>query len=175
METGTSDKIYQETFDGIEFFYRDTTLPDELISKYTAGQIIMERGFVDMSHKSGGIAGNLRYLVATAHGKDISKLSPDASRYGHVILSNNAVFKVLDIIRKNRKTQILLLEIPSNAIDLFTHVTADFEKVLITNAREIFEHMLPLPVSHELNTLDWRERTEFPIGMDSSGDFFYKG
>lgn len=172
METSSSEKIYQQTFDGIELFYRDTTLSEELISRYTTGQIIMERGFVDMTFKFGGIAGNLRYVIASAHGRDISKMSPDAAQYGHVVLSNNSFFKVLDIVRKNSKTQILLLEILPETLEFFTKSTADFENILIINTRENFENNSHLPVLAELNTLDWRERTEFPLGMDSEGVFF---
>lgn len=172
MDTNSSEKIYQDTFDGIVLYYRDTTLTEELISKYKAGQIIMERGFVDMTFKFGGIAGNLRYVIASKHGNDLSKLSPDAAQYGHVVLSNNSYFKVLDVVRKNNKTQILLLEILPDSIEYFTKNTPDFENILITNTRENFEMNSHLQVLPELNTLDWRERTEFPLGMDGEGVFF---
>ena len=67
---------------------------------------------------------------------------------------------------------LLLLEILPDSIEYFTKNTPDFENILITNTRENFEMNSHLQVLPELNTLDWRERTEFPLGMDGEGVFF---
>ena len=61
MNNKQIEEIYNQTFGGRTLFYRDTTLPDHLISKYTVGQILTERGFTDMSYRGGGISTNLRY------------------------------------------------------------------------------------------------------------------
>jgi len=53
-----SDKIHRETFEDLAFFYRDTSLKEELISKYKTDLIINELGFCDMTYKAGGLTGN---------------------------------------------------------------------------------------------------------------------
>ena len=60
MKNARLKAIYNETFSGLKLFYRDTTLPDNLILNYKVGQIIQEKGFTDMSSLGGGLDGNLR-------------------------------------------------------------------------------------------------------------------
>ena len=72
--------MYHETSSGLKLFYRDTNLPENLILNYKVGQIIQEKGFTDMSSIGGGISGNLRYLIASAHAKDLSKFNPDSAK-----------------------------------------------------------------------------------------------
>src|SRR5689334_25221514 len=104
MDNKQIEEIYNQTFGGLTLFYRDTTLSEDLISKYRVGQILNERGFTDMSYKGGGLASNLRYLIASAHAKDISAISPDSAIFGHVVLRSNAWFKLLDIYKIGDKT-----------------------------------------------------------------------
>lgn len=84
--------IYNETFSGLKLFYRDTNLSEDLILKYKVGQIIQEKGFTDMSSLGGGLSGNLRFLVASAHPKDLSKFNPDSAKIGHFLLDSIAYF-----------------------------------------------------------------------------------
>ncbi|MBZ0244226.1 MAG: hypothetical protein K8F24_13485, partial [Bacteroidales bacterium] len=119
MDNEQIEEIYNQTFPGLRFFYRDTNLSENLISKYAVGQILTERGFTDMSFKCGGTATNCRYLIASANAKDVSAINPDAAKFGHVLLSANAFFKVLDIYKIGNKTQIFILEIPETAVDFF--------------------------------------------------------
>ena len=103
-----SNNIHRETFKDLAFLYRDTTLKKELISKYKIGSIINEKGFCDMSFKAGGLTGNLRFLIATNNGRDISQINPDILAYGFILLQSDSFFKILDVYRLNDKTQILL-------------------------------------------------------------------
>ena len=103
--------IMNSTFGGLTIFCRDAELDESLISKYQPNQIIMERGFTDVSHKIGGISKNCRFLVASSKGKDLSMFSPNPE-FGHITIHSKAFFKVLDIQKENGKTQILLLNIP---------------------------------------------------------------
>jgi hypothetical protein len=75
MDNKKVEEIYNQTFAGLTLFYRDTTLSETLISKYHVGQILTERGFTDMSYKGGGLATNFRYLIASAHAKDLDRKS----------------------------------------------------------------------------------------------------
>jgi len=173
VENKQIEEIYNQTFSGLALFYRDTTLSENLISKYSIGQILTERGFTDMSYLGGGLTTNLRYLIASAHAKDLSAISPESAASGHVILKSNTFFKVLDIYKIGEKTQIFLLEIPENTVDFFSGTTSDIEADITKKAKESFELKMNSAPIAELQTLDWKERTQFPIGMNDKGEFFY--
>lgn len=128
MDTKQIEKIYNQTFSGLTLFYRDTELPESLISKYEVGQILQERGFTDMSYKGGGLTSNFRYLIASAHARDVSAINPDSAEYGHVMLQDNSCFKVLDIYKIGDKTQVFLLEIPENTTEFFKTHSSSVER-----------------------------------------------
>ena len=126
-----------------------------------------------MSFKGGGLMTNFRYLIASAHAKDLSTLDSESALWGHVVLTSNSFFKVLDIYKIGEKTQIFLLEIPESAVDFFTSATSNIETDIIKKAKESFDTKVNSAPIAELQTLDWKERTEFPIGMNDKGEFFY--
>lgn len=165
--------IYNQTFGGLTLFYRDTTLSEGLISKYKIGQILMERGFTDMSFKGGGISTNCRYLIASAFGKDVSSIMPDTAVFGHAMLGSGAYFKVLDIYKIGEKSQIFLLNIPENATEFFSKATSSVENDIVLKARESFDSKINAEPIAELKKNDWIDRTKFPIGMNEKGAFFY--
>ena len=171
MDNIEFDEIYNQTFSGLTLFYRDTTLAEDLILKYKAGQIIVERGFIDMSFKGNGLETNLRYLIASSNATDLS-FFPESEKWGHILLPAKCFFKVLDIYKIGDKTQIFLLEIPASAVPFFANADTNIEEEIIEKARKSFEekvNAIPIP---ELQTPEWRKRTEFPIGMNDKGDFF---
>jgi hypothetical protein len=173
MKNARLKAIYNETFSGLKLFYRDTDLPDNLISNYKAGQIIQEKGFTDMSSMGGGLSGNTRYLIASAHPKDLSKFNPDSAKIGHFLLDTIAYFKVLDIQKIENKTQIFLLNIPDNSISLFKNSSSNLEEEIIEKARKKFSDKINLPLVTELQTEKWKERTKSPIGIDENGQLFF--
>lgn len=173
MDTKQIEEIFNQTFSGLTLFYRDTTLAENLIEKYQVGQILTERGFTDMSYKGGGLATNFRYLIASANAKDLPASDPASARFGHVVLSPDAFFKVLDIYKIGDKTQVFLLEIPSTAVDFFASATTNVEEDITKKARESFDTKSKAEPIAELQTLEWKERTEFPIGMNDKGGFFF--
>jgi len=72
----------------------------------------------------------------------------------------------------------------SNARDLsafnpdskqFGHVllTSNIENNITKKAREGFDTTINSEPIPELQTQDWKDRTEFPIGMNENGEFFY--
>jgi len=165
--------IYNETFSGLKLFYRDTDLPDNIISNYKIGQIIQEKGFTDMSSMGGGLSGNIRYLIASAHPKDLSKFNPDSAKIGHFLLDTIAYFKVLDIQKIENKTQVFLLNIPDNSISLFKNSSSNLEEEIIEKARKKFKDKIHSPLVTALQTADWRERTKSPLGMNDTGELFF--
>jgi hypothetical protein len=165
--------IYNETFSGLKLFYRDTNLPEDLISNYKVGQIIQEKGFTDMSTLGGGLSGNFRYLIASANAKDLSIFNPDSAKIGHYLLDTIAYFKVLDIQRIEDKTQVFLLNIPDNSLTLFKNSSSNLEEEITEKAREKFITKRNLPLIPELQTNDWKERTKTPIGMNDNGEMFF--
>jgi hypothetical protein len=173
MKNARLKAMYNETFSDLKLFYRDTNLSDELISKYKIGQIIQERGFTDMSSIGGGVYGNVRYLIASADAKDISRFNPDSAKNGHFLLGSIAYFKVLDIQKIENKTQVFLLNIPDNSISLFKNSSSNLEEEIIENARKKFSKKIDLPLIPELQTEDWKLRTKAPIGMDEDGELFF--
>lgn len=174
MDNKQIEEIYNQTFSGLTLFYRDTTLSENLILKYQVGQILTERGFTDMSYKGGGLATNFRYLIASANARDLSAFNQDTKQFGHVLLSSNAFFKVLDIYKIGDKTQVFLLEIPATAVDFFATATSSVEEDITKKARESFDTKINAEPIAELQTNEWKERTEFPIGMNDKGEFFYQ-
>lgn len=173
MKNARLKAIYNETFSDLKLFYRDTNLSDDLISKYKIGQIIQERGFTDMTSIGGGLYDNVRYLIASADAKDISKFNPDSAKIGHFLLGSIAYFKVLDIQRIENKTQIFLLNIPDNSLSLFKNSSSNLEEEITENARKKFIKKINLPLIPELQTEDWKLRTKNPIGMSDSGELFF--
>ncbi|MFB3389958.1 hypothetical protein [Flavobacterium sp. LAR06] len=173
MKNARLKAIYNETFSGLKLFYRDTDLPDNLISNYKIGQIIQEKGFTDMSSLGGGLSGNIRYLIASAHPKDLSKFNPDSAKIGHFLLDTIAYFKVLDIQKIENKTQIFLLNIPDNSISLFKNSSSNLEEEITEKARKKFNDKIHSPLITVLQTADWKERTKSPLGMSDTGELFF--
>ena len=174
MDNKQIEEIFNQTFGGLTLFYRDTTLSENLISKYHVGQILTERGFTDMTFKGGGLATNFRYLIASANGKDLSAINPNSAQFGHILLSSNAFFKVLDIYKIGKKTQVFLLEIPETTLDFFASATSNIEDDITKKARESFEIKIDAEPIPEIQTQGWRERTEFRMGLNDKGELFYQ-
>ncbi|MCP2028144.1 hypothetical protein L1276_003312 [Flavobacterium sp. HSC-32F16] len=173
MKNARLKAIYNETFSNLKLFYRDTTLPENLISNYKVGQIIQEKGFTDMTSIGGGLSGNFRYLIASAHAKDLSKFNPDSAKTGHFLLDTIAYFKVLDIYRIGDKTQVFLLNIPDNSLSLFKNSSSNLEEEITEKARKKFNDKNSSSLVLELQTENWKERTQSPIGMNNNGEFFF--
>ncbi|MBZ4037385.1 hypothetical protein K6T82_21675 [Flavobacterium sp. 17A] len=173
MKSTRLKTMYNETFSGLKLFYRDTNLSENLISNYRIGQIIQEKGFTDMTSIGGGLSGNLRYLIASAHAKDLSKFNPDSGKIGHFLLDSIAYFKVLDIQRIGDKTQVFLLNIPDISISLFKNSTSNLEEEIIEKAQKRFREKIDTPLIPELQTENWKERTKLPLGMDENGILFF--
>lgn len=173
MKSTRLKTIYHETFSGLKLFYRDTNLPENLISNYKVGQIIQEKGFTDMTSMGGGLSGNFRYLIASAHAKDLSKFNPDSAKIGHFLLDTIAYFKVLDIYKIGDKTQVFILNIPDNSLSLFKNSSSNLEEEITEKARKKFSSKVNSALIEELQTENWKERTKSPLGMSDNGELFF--
>lgn len=131
-----------------------------------------ERGITAITYKDGGLVTNCLYLIASANAKDLSAFNPDSKQFGQVLLTSNVFFKVLDIYKIGNKTQIFLLEIPA-AVNFFANVTSNIENDLTKKAREDFDTKINSEPIPELQTQDWKDSTEYPIGMNEKREFFY--
>ncbi len=172
MENKQIEAIINATFPGLMFFCRDLDLDEQLIAKYKPDQILMERGFTDMSQKLGGLAKNCRYLIASANAKNAGLFNPDAAEFGHAMLQSNSFFKVLDIQKQNGKTQILLLHIPEEGVELFVRSKISVEEEIIEKGIASFQDNVGADPVAELQAPDWLKRTSPPIGMNDEGVFF---
>ncbi len=171
MNNEEIQEVMNSTFSGLAIFCRDLDLEENLVSKYAVGQIIMERGFTDLTHRVGGMSKNCRYLVASSNGKDLSMFSPNPE-FGHIVLQSNAYFKVLDIQKENGKTQILLLNIPEEGVSIFASSKINIEDQIIEKGIEIFNNEKTSDPIVDLQSSEWIERTSFPLGMSKEGVFF---
>lgn len=163
--------IMDSTFKKLAIYCRDLELSEDLMAKYQPNQILMERGFTDVSHKISGFGKNCRYLIASSKGKDLSMFSQNPA-LGHVVIPSGAYFKVLDIRKENDKTQILLLHIPKEGVSMFRDTNVDVEGRIIKKGIEIFKKCMEFEPLQELQAKDWIDRTSFPIGMNQEGVFF---
>jgi hypothetical protein len=173
MDNKKIEELFNKTFSGLTLFYRDTELPDHLKELYQVGQILLERGMTDMTWKGGGLATNFRYLIASSFGKDLSMFNPDAGKFGLIVLTPNSYFKVLDIYKHNGKTQVFLLNIPGEGIDVFKSAKTNIEEEIIAKARQSFDEKVDAEPLSELQHEEWLDRTSFPIGMNEKGEFFH--
>ncbi|MEZ5040027.1 MAG: hypothetical protein R2828_09045 [Saprospiraceae bacterium] len=172
MENQAIEEILNETFAGLTLYCRDAAIEAHLWSKYEVNQIIMERGFTDVTYKIGGFTKNCRYLIASSKGKDLSIFNPNAKILGHIVLQANSYFKVLSIQHQADKTQILLLNIPKKGVAFFNQATINLEDQIILEAEAQFKQHIEAAPIPALQSPDWIARTAFPIGMDNEGLFF---
>jgi hypothetical protein len=163
--------IMNATFGRLSMFCRDLELDESLIAKYRPNQIIMERGFTDLSSKVGGMGTNCRYLVASSSGRDLSMFSQQPE-LGHIVIQSSAFYKVLHIHKENGKTQILLLHIPKEGVPIFSKSKINLEDQIIEKGIEVFNRTLHAKPVAALQSKDWLERTSFPLGMTQEGVLF---
>tara|TARA_R110002033_G_C3887959_1_gene238557 strand:- start:58 stop:597 length:540 start_codon:yes stop_codon:yes gene_type:complete len=165
--------IMNTTFGNLVFFCRDLDLDEKHISQYQAGQILEEKAFSDVSYKIGGMVQNCRYLIASSNWRDLSNFNPDLE-LGHAVIQSGSLFKVLDVQKENGKTQILLLNIPREGVEIFCNSEIDLENNITEKGIEIFSKNLAAAPVEELQSYDWIERTSFPLGMNKQGELFMK-
>ncbi|CAF1268203.1 unnamed protein product [Didymodactylos carnosus] len=166
---------YNQTYPGVTFYYRDADISHTLLSKYTVNQILKEPRPVDMSSMGGKLVKNTRYLIASNMATKSTDLGAQETRVRHLLV--NSYFKILSIIKRTKEdqTQLLLLHIPSDCINIFKTCISNLDKYVISKGLQSFNEKQTLKPIPQLQTKQWCDRTAFPIGMSSNGDFFYCG
>ncbi|WP_430409936.1 hypothetical protein [Kordia sp.] len=172
MEHTQIEEAYNETFSGLTMYYRDCNLNPNYIAKYNNFQIIQERGFTDVSSFAAGLNTNLRYAIATNKAVNMAQVNPDVQKYGFHLIAAPSCYKVLDIYKIGDQTQILLLHFDEKFKAIFEASTSNIEEKVIGMGRDSFDKKTQMPPNAILNEIEWKQRTEFPIGMSDTGNFF---
>lgn len=172
MDKINIEEAYNETFSGLTMFYRDCELKKNLISRYEIDQIIMERGFTDVSSFAEGLEKNLRYAIASNKALNMGQINPDVAKFGFNLISAPSYYKVLDIYKIGEQTQILLLHFEEKFLEIFKSTKTNIEEKVVGMGKASFDKKIQMKPSEILNGKEWTERTQFPIGMTDKGDFF---
>lgn len=172
MENTKIEEAYNETFSGLTMYYRDCELKQDLISKYGIDQIILERGFSDVSSFAEGLEKNLRYVITSNKAVNIGQIIPDAAKFGFHLISASSLYKVLDIYKIGNYTQILLLHFDEKYLEIFKSTKSNVEEKVVEMGKESLDRKIQMNPSKVLNGKEWTERTQFPVGMFDNGDFF---
>ena len=163
-------KVIESTLVGSSRYVRDANLSDEIAGKYSPGQIITEKGFVDASNRIGGMVTTHRYLILSGFMGDLSVFEKETN-WGLHTANHGSRFKVLDVFTVDGKTQILLLHLPDGFEEVFTNET-DIEREFVERERENFIRDLKQDIISDLADEIWLERCSFPLGMNDEGEFF---
>ncbi|MEM6717936.1 MAG: hypothetical protein AAF611_01340 [Bacteroidota bacterium] len=172
MDYTKLEEAYNETFGGLTMYYRDCELNPDFISKYKKNQILLERGFTDVSSLAEGLGTNLRYAIASNKAVNMAQINPDVAKYRFHLISASAYYKVLDVYTVGDKTQILLLHFDQKFMSIFSTAISNIEENVIAKGRKSLETKLQIPPNNFLYENEWLQRTQFPIGMSDTGKFF---
>jgi len=163
-------EVYKATYEGSGLFVHDINLPEEFAVKYEIGDIIKERGFVDMTNRIGQMTTSHRYAIISNHVADLSQFE-NSTKWNLHTAAAGSKFKVLDNYTYNGKTQILLLHLVDGLEEFFVD-DSTINMEYVQNARKIFEESFENQVIPEVNSDEWLERCSFPIGMDDKGNLW---
>ena len=162
--------VYQVTYVDCDLYVRDINLSEELEEKYHIGDLIQERAFVDMTDKIGQMTTSHRYAILSNHVSNLSEFE-DGTNWGLHAASRNSIFKILDIYKFKGKTQILLLHLINGFEELFID-NDTIDDIEVEMAREIFEESFEEDIIEEVNTSNWLNRCNFPLGLDTEGNLW---
>jgi hypothetical protein len=167
------------TFANLQMYVRDVNLPEEIASKYTWGQILCERAFVDMTAYILGMVTTHRFAILSNHVADTSQTNEQTAAWGLHVANRDSYFRVIDKYEYRGKEQILLLHLPdadwqpaTDYKQLFTSREILLYLELVTASRKRFSETCRLVPIPELTSSEWLERLVSPIGFDDDGNQF---
>ncbi len=162
----------QKAFAECSAFYRDTMLPSEVLSMYRVGLLFREPTFCDATYKFGGFAAPHRYLIISAHARNINALSQHPE-WGLCIWQIGRIFKVIGVHQNGPNSQVTLLDVPEKYRAEFAGPNLHAMEIAFANqAAQQFEAALQLPVRPEHQTRLWLDRLKYPVGVDEEGRFY---
>lgn len=156
--------IYKKLYKEYKMYSCDKNITPEIANKYEVGQVLYQPNFAYVTSSTEGINKNYRFLVFSP---DIAKISEEEYPFNlESTLSRTQIaeaFKVIDIYKKDGKTQISLLNYPIIAESLFKNDKTVIEKKLIKKAHESFDNSLKLKPLSDLD--NYRIVLDDPIGI----------
>src|SRR5688572_19428289 len=157
------ERVTQDTLMGLETYFRDANLSQEVFSKYKPGIVIQETGFVDVSELEGKPAAQVRYQIFTSK----SQTSKESfAMYGAWTMPRGCYFKVVDVYVHDHFALITLLHIPTYTVPFFAQNHHPEEDAITLESRKRFEGALLEDTLEAIADEYWRRRTAFPIGID---------
>lgn len=160
--------LKQDTLENIQFYVRDTDLGFQEFRHYKAGQVLLEKAYVDCSNHIGKPITNTRFLIASNHMVDF-RAYEQGTDWSLFVANKNSRFLLLDEYTKDDKTQLTLLHLVEDK--RWREWNEDCSTV-IQEARACFDQALESEPIASLSTRDWLHRCEFPIGIDPDGELF---
>lgn len=175
MDNKDIEKIMNQIYPGLTHYVRDVDLDKKYINKYTVGNIIYEKGFVDTTSKIGKLIKTTRYSIFSNQAVDLNTISDieHQNNWGLCLINRDSAFKILDIYEYNNKTLITLLHIPTELSDLLRNVSTNLDDQIINTSRSRFEKSFNEKIFNELDD-EWYKRLGFPLGMSDEGVLFNK-
>lgn len=160
---------------GIALFYRDTTLKNSTLASYQPGVLMREPTFCDATYKRGCPLGPVRYLIMSPNARCFGQLSAHPE-WGLCVWSPGSFFKVIGKVTLQTVTQVALLEIPSDLLDVFGNDrVCELELDLAELAEADLRECIQLPRLPELDNPFWLDRLRDPIGVANDGSVFALG
>jgi hypothetical protein len=165
------ERVRQDTFLGLEVFFRDADLAPEVLSKYKPGIVIQETGFIDVSQMEGGPVAQVRYQIYTSKWDSFKQSFP---LYRAWTMPRGCYFKVLDVYMEQEHAAVTLLHVPTYSVPYFAQNHDPEEENVAKEGRRRFGRALGEGPSAVMKEDYWRRRTAFPIGIDENGAFFFQ-
>ena len=164
-------KIKNEAISGLQMFFSDVNLSDEVACKYKPGELISDEEFVFACRDKIGMQTTHRFKILSNHMTSINSFEV-GEKCGLSVADRNSRFKILAIHEYRSKTLILLLHLPYD-VDWksFQSVNTENEDELIKTHIKLFEDECNLELVPEPDVEKWLSRYSFPIGMNTNSEF----
>ena len=182
MEIANSqfEDVLNSTLIGLSIYYRDANLSTELLNQYYVGQILKSDACIDVSHLSGSLIKNTRYVIFSSKAANFYKIEIAKNPFLSTI-NFHSYFKVLDItINSNGKNYITLLHIPEKGLNIFGDLSHRFfieglsdnhlEEFLKEKAKEKIQEKQNEEQFTYLESDEWSVRTYFPVGFNTENN-----
>lgn len=162
--------VFLHTYQDAKLYVRDTNLSEKQAKMYVPERIIQERTFVDATPKIGKMTTTHRFSILSNHIANLSEFENEKDWNIHTTPANS-IFKVLDVYEHNEKTQILLLHLINGFESIFRDARTT-KRECVEKSREIFEESFEKEVIASVNSTEWLERCEFPVGLNDEDEYW---
>jgi len=174
------EDVISWTLSGLSIYYRDANLSNEILNQYYIGQLLKSDACLDVSHLTGGLIKNTRYVIFSSKAANFYEIQPDENPFLSTI-NFNSLFKVLDFTNaSNGKNHITLLHIPKKGLKIFGNLNdrifveefsdKPIEEFLIEKAIEKIQEKQEEEQFTYLESDEWSERTYWPIGFNAENN-----